>query len=180
MNNVSDIQLLAHIREDNRLAFTELVNRYSPVLFRFVYKRTSCIEDTQDILQNVFASLWKRRMSVNVADSLYPYLFKAAKYEVIDWTVKKQKIIERSALLIETHASLSFMHSGEDDLMAKELAQLIEQEVEEMPSTMKNVFTLSRHHALSIKDIALQLSLSEQTVKNNISLAINRLCMKFK
>lgn len=89
MNNVSDIQLLAHIREDNRLAFTELVNRYSPVLFRFVYKRTSCIEDTQDILQNVFASLWKRRMSVNVADSLYPYLFKAAKYEVIDWTVKK-------------------------------------------------------------------------------------------
>lgn len=83
-------------------------------------------------------------------------------------------------MLIETHASLSFMHSGEDDLMAKELAQLIEQEVEEMPSTMKNVFTLSRHHALSIKDIALQLSLSEQTVKNNISLAINRLCMKFK
>ncbi|MEN5434261.1 LuxR C-terminal-related transcriptional regulator [Sphingobacterium faecium] len=33
---------------------------------------------------------------------------------------------------------------------------------------------------MSIKDIANQLSLSEQTVKNNVSMALNRLKFKLK
>lgn len=180
MNNVHDIQLLEHIRADNRSAFTELVNRYTPILFRFIYKRTSSTEDTQDILQNVFASLWRRRMSIYVEDSLYPYLFKAAKYEIIDLMVKRQQYIERSAVLLAREVTASFVYSGEDDFIAKELDDLIDQEVAGMPATMKNAFTLSRRHALSIKDIASELSLSEQTVKNNISLALNKLRMKFK
>ncbi|SFS46590.1 RNA polymerase sigma factor, sigma-70 family [Sphingobacterium wenxiniae] len=70
--------------------------------------------------------------------------------------------------------------SSEEHLIAKELSQLIDQEVDRMPPTMRNVFTMSRNQAMTIKDISLELSLSEQTVKNNISLALNKLKSKFK
>ena len=66
MDCLKDIELLDHIRGDNRLAFAEIVNRYSATLFRFVNKRISNPEDTQDILQEIFASLWKRRAEIHI------------------------------------------------------------------------------------------------------------------
>jgi RNA polymerase sigma-70 factor (ECF subfamily) len=64
--------------------------------------------------------------------------------------------------------------------LAKELAVLIEQEIDKMPSTMRSAFSLSRKESMSIKDIATELALSEQTVKNNISLALGWLKLRFK
>jgi RNA polymerase sigma-70 factor (ECF subfamily) len=64
--------------------------------------------------------------------------------------------------------------------MAKELDSLIFKEVNKMPATMKAVFELSRNNKMTIKDIAKNLTISEQTVKNNISLALHRLRLKFK
>jgi RNA polymerase sigma-70 factor (ECF subfamily) len=49
-----------------------------------------------------------------------------------------------------------------------------------MPSTMRSAFSLSRKESMSIKDIATELALSEQTVKNNISLALGWLKLRFK
>jgi RNA polymerase sigma-70 factor (ECF subfamily) len=45
---------------------------------------------------------------------------------------------------------------------------------------MQSAFNLSRVEGLSIKEIAFRLSISEQTVKNNISLALSRLKLKAK
>jgi len=41
-----------------------------------------------------------------------------------------------------------------------------------MPMTVQEVFRMSRQEGLSIKDIAAELNLSEQTVKNYISSAL--------
>jgi len=64
--------------------------------------------------------------------------------------------------------------------MAKELAVLIDTEIEKMPTTMKSAFSLSRKESMSIKDISSELAISEQTVKNNISLALGWLKLRFK
>ncbi|WP_262987255.1 RNA polymerase sigma factor [Sphingobacterium wenxiniae] len=128
----------------------------------------------------MFTSLWKRRQEIKIEDSFYPYLFQSARYEVIDWMVKKQKSIKQASKLVEMSKMSFVTWSSEEHLIAKELSQLIDQEVDRMPPTMRNVFTMSRNQAMTIKDISLELSLSEQTVKNNISLALNKLKSKFK
>lgn len=180
MKKLEDHELFLLIREGDTLAFAEVVNRYANILQRFIFKRTSCVEDTKDILQEVFASLWNRRESIIITQSLYPYLFKAARYKVIDWMINKKKTIMRSEELQLICTQEIVYTTSEDDFLAKELEILLEMEVNKMPRTMKAVFSLSRKEAKSIKDIAFELSLSEQTVKNNISLALDRLRLKLK
>jgi RNA polymerase sigma-70 factor (ECF subfamily) len=57
---------------------------------------------------------------------------------------------------------------------------MLDNEISKMPTTMQSAFNLSRVEGLSIKEIAFRLSISEQTVKNNISLALSRLKLKAK
>ena len=86
----------------------------------------------------------------------------------------------KSAKEIERHQLLQaepepFEYPAEDFLIARELEGLMEIEVQKMPSTMRQVFLLSRKEHISIREIAAMLSVSEQTVKNNITLALQHL-----
>lgn len=179
MKNQDDKQLFARVKKGEKYAFAEVVNRYSDVLFRYVYRRCKNYEDSQDIIQEVFASLWKRKQHIQIDGSLYPYLFQAAKYETIDWMLKKKKEIVRAEELTLAWDS-KFSKSGEELILAKELESLIMKEVNKMPINISKAFQLSRNEAKSIKDIAVELSLSEQTVKNNISIALSKLRVIFK
>ncbi|MDR3011400.1 MAG: sigma-70 family RNA polymerase sigma factor [Sphingobacterium sp.] len=180
MEQLDDTELFAGIQANDRHAFSELVNRYSAILFRFIQRRVSCIEDSEDILQEVFVSLWNNRHKINIEYSLYPYLFKAAKYKIIDWTIQEQRKVARAEALLQTYQTQSTTATSEEELLAKELSALIEQEIDKMPTSMKSAFSLSRKESMSIKDIATELALSEQTVKNNISLALGWLKLRFK
>jgi len=179
MKRFTDVQLFHHIKNDNRLAFCELVERYSPILFRFINKRIQCHEDSKDILQEVFSNFWLRRDKIEITDSLYPYLFASAKNEIID-RISKNKKHQTKLLIFSDFLTDIVSYSSEEVLMAKELDSLINKEVNKMPATMKAVFELSRNNKMPIKDIAKNLTISEQTVKNNISLALHRLRLKFK
>ncbi|WP_270087598.1 RNA polymerase sigma factor [Sphingobacterium sp. SYP-B4668] len=180
LNTYSDKELFVELNRDNTLAFSVLFDRYSDVLFRFIFKRTGSVSDSQDILQEVFLSVWNKRTKIEVGESLYPYLFRASKYEVIDWLVRNDKRSKCMERLVVGHYPEPFCSTSEEELMAKELETLLAHEVDSMPLTMQSVFKLSRVEDMSIKEIAAQLSISEQTVKNNISLAISRLRLLVK
>lgn len=176
MKQLSDKELINALRNNDTGAFSVLFDRYSEILLRFIAKRTGTLADAEDILQDVFTSLWNRRAKIEIRDSIYPYLFQAAKYEIIDWTVKQKKRISYfEQLQVPSNSDPVSSDNNEERLLAKELSILLEKEVAKMPTTMQSAFNLSRLEGLSIKEIAYQLSLSEQTVKNNISLALNKL-----
>lgn len=180
MKTWSDSELFEELKKDNKMAFSILFDRYSDILFRFIQKRIESIPDVEDIIQEVFISMWNRRSKIEVGDSIYPYLFKAAKYEMIDWLIKSEKRNRHLDYLEINKDQYLIGTTSEDELIAKELAKLLENEMSRMPDTMRSVFRLSRSEDMSIKDIANQLSLSEQTVKNNVSMALNRLKFKLK
>lgn len=175
-----DLQFLKKINQGDLTAFKELISRYSDPLFHYINRRICCREDTQEIIQDIFSSLWKNCDRITITDSLSPYLYKAAQLEVIDWMIKNKryqsKILKLSAYLKQQTA----VYTTEDSLVALELEQQIRVEVEKMPPTMQKAFRMSRHNDMPIKEIAKQLALSEQTVKNNITLAVSRLRLKFK
>jgi len=180
MKTWSDSELFEELKKDNKMAFSILFDRYSDILFRFIQKRIESIPDVEDIIQEVFISMWNRRSKIEVGDSIYPYLFKAAKYEMIDWLIKSEKRNRHLDYLEINKDQYLIGTTSEDELIAKELAKLLENEMSRMPDTMRSIFRLSRSEDMSIKDIANQLSLSEQTVKNNVSMALNRLKFKLK
>jgi len=54
----------------------------------------------------------------------------------------------------------------------RELARIIEEEIEKMPPKMREIFELSRKKHLSHREIAVKLNLSDHTVRNQIKRAL--------
>jgi RNA polymerase sigma factor (sigma-70 family) len=178
MEKFSDIRLLELIRKGNNHAFTALVNRYWENLYTHVYARLRHEEDSKDIVQEIFISVYKNihTLSTDNNDTIASYLYKAARYSIIDHYSKPQTAIYDEDLLRDSLSSLSTAH---ELLVSKELEQELDEVLNSMPERLQLPYRLSRHQHLSTREIASRLSVSEQTVKNNISITLRYLRSHF-
>ena len=176
MEKLSDNRLIDLIKEDNHPAFTILVNRYWEELYRHIHARLKDEEDTRDILQEIFITAWKNRATIytDANGTLASYLFKAARYCIIrQFSRAKQTIFSEE--LLENLLNQQSTTSAQEMLETKELEKRVTDELNRMPERLQIAYRLSRYAHLSNKEIASHLSLSEQTVKNNISIALHHL-----
>jgi RNA polymerase sigma factor (sigma-70 family) len=181
MKQLSDQPLLEQIQRDNPKAFATLLDRYSQVLFEHVYRKIGHREDAEDITQEIFLSFWKNRTTVHVDinNSLRSYLFGSAKYKVIDYYAKVAVQIPQLQPLDSIQEMRAATHA-DDALLTKELQCLLEKELDAMPERMRKPLQLSREEEMTIREIALLLQISEQSVKNNISSALYKLRLRVK
>lgn len=168
----ADKTLLEALSKGDQNAFTILFNRHWESLFTFVYRLTGDEDHTKDILQDVFVMLWKNRAELYAKESFLPYLNTVA-YSQVMMAFRKSKVrlqgIDQLKQLIQSPAF------SDEKLLLKEVQHTVEIELDKMPKNMKACFSLSRYEDKSIRMIAAELGLSEQTVKNNISEALRRL-----
>ena len=173
VENLKDDALLTLMQQDDADAFAVVVHRYRRQLYSQIYKRLGSADDTKDLLQDIYLSLWNNRMSIVITESFLPYLSRAAHYTIVDQYLfrKKRSALEVSLSLLDEPAHLPV----EDLILAEDLQKEFDRELLKMPLTVQDVFRLSRKEGLSIKEIAARLDLSEQTVKNYISSALQTL-----
>ena len=176
MKHISDSDLLEFVKKDNHMAFTELVNRYWENLYKHVYLKIKDSDETQDIVQEIFLGLWKNRLSIVCDENqrLSSYLYKAAKYASINYFTRPGVTLTGADILEQMLAFPSSAHSDEQ-VLYKELHSLVNAELNELPDRLQQPYRLSREQHMSIREIAMHLSLSEQTVKNNITAALHRI-----
>lgn len=172
MIHQSDKELLQEIALGDELAFQMLFNRHWKALFSYVYRLTRDESHTKDILQDVFMYVWNNRETLYSAESFLPYLNTVARNNVMT-AFRKDKIRLQGADVLLDNVGRSV--AADDQLLLKEVKQSVDNELLKMPFNMRLCFQLSRYEDKSIRDIAAELKLSEQTVKNNISEALRRL-----
>ena len=174
MKSYSDHSLFELVKKDNHLAYTFLIDRYWENLYRHIYQKIRNEEDAKDIVQDIFLSLWKNRSEINSEEktSLAPYLFTAAKYAVIN-RFSRSNIIIADEEMLEKSLNMVSSTKTDEQLLTKELRGIVDHEVNQLPDRLQMPYRMSREEQLSIREIALKLSLSEQTVKNNISTALH-------
>lgn len=123
----------------------------------------------EDIAQDVFYELWKKRARLTIKTSLKAYLRRAAMNKALNF-IRDQKIKfddeEKQAPLESKIPSIN------QKLEAAELQQLIDQVIDDLPERCRVVFVLSRFEEMSYNEIAKQLDISSKTVENQISKAL--------
>lgn len=176
MEKLTDRQLLSLIQEGNHAAFTNLVNRYWEEIFIYIKSRIRQSADAKDMVQDIFISCWNSRERLYVGDNgrLNAYLYQAARYTIIDYFAKPGTTVY-SDILLEQAADYEKEDNFESKIYLKELEHCIREEVNLLPERLRTPYLLSREANMTMKEIALKLSLSEQTVKNNITLALRTL-----
>jgi RNA polymerase sigma-70 factor (family 1) len=167
----SDAELLCRMADDDQEAFTSVYRRHWEPLFITTVRVIGNKEDAEDIIQEIFTSLWNRRKVLNLTGPLAGYLQASVKYKAINYI--ERNITRRHYLAALNEAVKAGVPASPEVLLqVKEVQQLIQTVIENMPPKMREVFELSRSHYLSHKEIAARLGISEETVKKHIQHAL--------
>jgi RNA polymerase sigma-70 factor (family 1) len=168
--NQTDEELIREIQAGNTAAFTEAYNRYWEQLLALGYYYTKDKHTSEDIVHDVFASLWLRRAELPIR-SLKAYLATAVKFAVFKAIArdKRRREIEKG-LTLPVHT-----YEVEEKLDARFLLDYLSGVVEELPETARMVFTYSRAEKLSVKDIGIKMDLSPKAVEYHITKALRAL-----
>lgn len=171
-NYKSEKHLVEKIREGDENAFEELFFEYFYDLCSYALQMTKSNEIAEDIVQEVYYKIWKRRQSWELNSSLKAYLFQSVRNEALN-QINHKKF--RKNLRGEFASGEKQRITQPDDRKQpnKKLLRQIWAIVSEMPQRRRSVFVLYRKHGLSYKEIAEVLDLSRKTVENHMGLALN-------
>ena len=172
----SDLELFELIKTGDEAAFTEIYHRYFDLLYLHALKRVRNGDIAKDLIQELFTTLWTKRDTLYARTNLSNYLYTATRNGVFTY-IARQKLETR---YISTLPSLELTGECLTDHLSRErqLAAIIEKEIDELPEKMGMIFKLSRKDGLSHKEIAEMLNLSELTVKTQVKNALRILRVK--
>ena len=173
----SDEELFLMVREGNTNAFTEIYNRYMLPLVNTAYKPLQSLVKAQDIVQDIFISLYLKKDILEFSVSLKSYLYKALKFKVLN-ELRSMNI--REAYRKNEIFSDICKNDFADKLELGELNVKIERTVGELPPKCRDVFMLSRNEECSYKQISINLNISVSTVEKHMVKALKVIKGKLK
>ncbi|MBX2894738.1 MAG: RNA polymerase sigma-70 factor [Cyclobacteriaceae bacterium] len=171
---ISDDLLVNLLREGDSKAFAMIYERYVPELFRFLTKNIKDKSDCEEIVQDVFVSLWERREALEV-DSLRAYLFTSVKYKVIRYI--KHQMVKRK---YEEHfrnfeATYVAPIEPEKSTPIVPLHALLSESLQGLPDRCREAFQLRLEQNLTNSEIAQRMHISKRTVEDYMSTAFEHL-----
>ncbi len=174
----ADHILLNLLKEDDQLAYTEIFERYSRILVNHAYKLLGRHDEANDVVQEVFLSLWNKRYELSVTGSLSSYLYKAVKNRILNH-IAHEKVVSRYADSISNFIENEYVFA-DSKLREKELEAIIAKEIALLPEKMREVFLLRKVEELSYDEISNQLNITDKTAKQQVYNSVKILREKLK
>lgn len=164
--NFSDQETLLLLSEDPVKGYRILFDKYWEVLYKIALTKLPSGEEARDMVQEVFLTLWTSKESIKAVDSLFPWLSTCLRNRIYNHyarnKTKLQFVQDMEGRFVEAANNVA------ERLASAELKTLIEEAIAKLPPKMQMVFRLNKEQQLSPSEIAKNLSLSVQTVKNQL------------
>lgn len=164
------MRILLHQEPDN--AIEVLFRQYYSYLCQAVYKIIPDPKLTEDIAQEVFLELWKRKDRLAISGSFKAYLRRAARNKALNYLRSQRIAFEDREDLPAIEAEIPGVVQ---QMEAAELHEIIDRAIDHLPERCRVVFALSRFEDMTYQEIADQLEISVKTVENQISKALKLL-----
>lgn len=169
----SDQELAVLLKDGDQNAYTEIYDRYSPLLYRHAYKKLGNVTESSDVIQDVFLTVWSKRSLIDTAENLSGYLYTAVRNNILNLFAHKK-------VRSKYEDSLGQFAGGDGtvtDYLVREhqMAEMIEREISALPEKMREIFLLSKRQHMKNKEIAELLGISEHTVATQMKRALKQL-----
>ena len=158
--NFNDTEL-RNIIEGQIGSFELLFRKYYQVLCHYCMGILDDAKKTEDVVQDTFVYLWENRQKINIKTSLKSYLYQSVRHGAL-------KVI-RSRALEQRH--LPYLTEFIKYLDELDRLREVEQAIDELPPSCKNVFLMRVVDRKSYKEITRELGISLNTVKTQVSKA---------
>ena len=169
-------KIVKRLAKGNILAFNTLYKEYSWKLFRFALGYLKSEAEAEDLVQEVFTIIWRKKTDLRDELSFKSYIF------TISFNVIRRHF--RSKVYLSEYIKRS--GRSEEDFETSEkittnsLNNYISDLVNQLPERRKEIFIKSRFEGQSIKEISNELKISHKTVENQLTSALRFLRLNLK
>lgn len=162
--------MFTQIATGDEKAFRTLFDWYKTKIYFFILHIVDTEAEAEELVQEVFLRLWVSRQALTNVDNANSYLFVMARNRSLDHI---QRVAAERKLKQQLHQQQEpFANTTEEDVDFAQSKQLVAAAVSQLPKQQELVFRLSKEQGLSRQQIAAQLNISENTVRNHLSEAM--------
>jgi len=161
----SEQQVLQRIQQGDESAFGSLYSHYRDPALRFCISIVKDKEEAENILHDVFVKLWHRRTSINPDLNFSSYLFTSIKNKVFDYLKEVKKNESMKQNLWEQMQALQ--EEDAEEVTQEKHAKVV-QAIENLSASRKMIVKMNIEEGMSYAEIAEQLNISKNTVKNQL------------
>jgi RNA polymerase sigma-70 factor (ECF subfamily) len=158
--------LLQKIAAGDETAFTSLFNHWHQQLGDYVYRLTGSLSIAEEIVQEVFVTIWTKRELLHKVDHTGSYIYRLCRNKTLNQLRNTARERVRNAAWIRLSAQSSEQPDQEI------FFRLIEEAISKLPPQQQKAWILSRHEGLMYEEVATQMKLSRETVKRHIQLSV--------
>lgn len=173
MDNV--IKHFERIRKDDTEAFRKIFLAHSDKFYLLAFKIVGDSYAAEDIVQSFFVRLWEKRKALTFSDeaTFFAYSYRAIYNASLNWIRDHERYSSYQYNLF-----VDIVETEDKYDVKEELIRLLEKAIEELPMRCKQIFKMARIERKSYSEIADELSISENTVKTQVSKAYHILRKK--
>lgn len=164
-----DKEVIHQFRSGNEDAFEQIFHAYYKALVHYAKTILKDMDDSEDIVQQVFVSVWEKRLKIEIHTSLRALLYKSVHNACLN-KIKQQQV--RSGYAKEVIQLHNEQGITQDSIQQKELQHKIEAAMDMMPEQCAKIFKMSRFEQMKYQEIAEALNLSVKTIENQMGKAL--------
>ena len=184
-SRVNDAELIRAAQQGDRAAFEELVRQYDQPVLRLALHLTGSEHEAKDIYQEAFLKAYRNLGSFRFECSFYTWMYRIVSNLCMDYLRRRQVRKEDSGVRISSEGEevdlleqLPDKRAGaspEQDLMSRELGKRIAQALSKLSPRERMVFEMKHYQGLKLRTIGEALNTTEETAKNTLFRATQKL-----
>lgn len=159
------------MKGSDRGAFEAIYRRYVSVLYKEISKRINDLNAVEDLIQDIFLSLWEKREVYQPKGRIFPYLYGMAINRVLNYYRSNKvqpQFVEIWENMSEGVAAMKELPAPFQQAHSEELEWLLNTAVSTLPARMWQVYNLRYENNMSVSEIASMLSTSPNTIQNQL------------
>jgi RNA polymerase sigma-70 factor, ECF subfamily len=162
--------MVVRLKNGDKLAFELIFNEFSRKLYYFTLGYVHSQAEAEEIIQNVFVSLWENRDMLSEEFPIRSYLYKVTVNHIYNYF--KHRLVRRRYIENIILEGAETDHEPVQNIISSDLEDMVRKIVGELPLRQRVIYRLSRVDGLSHAEIAQRLGLSVRSVENQIYRAL--------
>lgn len=165
MSSENNLKLIHLIVAGDESAFSELFYALKDRLYSLAFNITMSEMDADDVLQDVFITVWQNKDKLQDINNLDGYIYTMVKFRSLDLLKTRLAKVSEINEIIDANDPLK-------TLEMKEMNSKVHHAIANLPQKQKMVFQLYKEDNLPQKDIAKKMNITVSTVKNHVAQAL--------